>query len=149
MRAITCALARPPRSGSFACLPPMGRCGWWRRICRPRISLWRCLASSTISAGGLNWAANTRLLPAFHAIAQEVGCSPAQLALAWLLHQGANIIPIPGTTSVAHLLDNLGAVNVRLDAQTLAKLDALINQTTVAGSRYNAQGNLDADTEQF
>jgi len=98
---------------------------------------------------GANWAANTRLLPAFHAIAQEVGCSPAQLALAWLLHQGEHIIPIPGTTSVAHLLDNLGAVNVRLDAQTLAKLDALINQTTVAGSRYNAQGNLDADTEQF
>jgi len=98
---------------------------------------------------GANWAANTRLLPAFHAIAQELGCSPAQLALAWLLHQGEHIIPIPGTTSVAHLLDNLGAVNVRLDAQTLAKLDALINQTTVAGSRYNAQGNLDADTEQF
>jgi aryl-alcohol dehydrogenase-like predicted oxidoreductase len=96
-----------------------------------------------------NWAANTRLLPAYQMIATEVGCTPAQLALAWLLHQGENIIPIPGTTRVDHLLDNLGAVSVQLGAQTLQKLDALINQATVAGSRYNPQGNLDADTEQF
>ncbi len=98
---------------------------------------------------GANWAANTRLLPAFHAIAQELGCSPAQLALAWLLHQGENIIPIPGTTSVAHLLDNLGAVNVRLGAQTLQQLDELINPRTVQGGRYNAQAQADVDTEEL
>lgn len=96
-----------------------------------------------------NYAANLQLLPAYRAIAQDVGCSMAQLALAWLLHQGDDIIPIPGTTSVAHLHDDLGAANVQLDADTLVKLDALINQRTVVGSRYNAQGNTEVDTENF
>jgi hypothetical protein len=88
-------------------------------------------------------------LPAYHAIAQEAGCSPSQLALAWLLHQREDIIPIPGTTSVEHLLDDLAAVDVKLDAGLLARLDALINQRTVAGDRYNAQANSEVDTEVF
>ncbi len=96
-----------------------------------------------------NFAANSRLLPAYHAIANEVGCTAPQLALAWLLHQGEHIIPIPGTTRTEHLLENLAAVNVRLGSATLAKLDALINHNTVAGSRYNPQGNADAETEVF
>jgi aryl-alcohol dehydrogenase-like predicted oxidoreductase len=96
-----------------------------------------------------NHAANLKLLPAYHAIVQELGCSPSQLALAWLLHQGEDIIPIPGTTSVAHLLDDLAAVDVKLDASLLARLDALINQRTVAGDRYNAQANSEVDTEVF
>jgi aryl-alcohol dehydrogenase-like predicted oxidoreductase len=96
-----------------------------------------------------NWAANTRLLPPYKAMAEQVGCTPAQLALAWLLHQGEHIIPIPGTVRPDHLADNLGAMAVTLDAATLARLNALINQNTVAGSRYNAQGLMDADTEQF
>ena len=68
---------------------------------------------------------------------------------AWLLHQGEDIIPIPGTTSVDHLLDDLAAVDVQLDASLLARLDALINQRTVAGDRYNAQSNSEVDTEVF
>ena len=95
----------------------------------------------------VNWASNSRLLPAYHAIAAEVGCTPAQLALAWLLHQGDDIIAIPGTTRTEHLADNLAALQVQLDTATLARLDALINQRTVRGSRYNQQGNLDAETE--
>jgi aryl-alcohol dehydrogenase-like predicted oxidoreductase len=96
-----------------------------------------------------NFAANLKLLPAYHALAQEAGCSPSQLALAWLLHQGEHIIPIPGTTSVNHLLDDLAAVDVKLDASLLARLDALINQRTVAGNRYSAQANSEVDTEVF
>jgi aryl-alcohol dehydrogenase-like predicted oxidoreductase len=96
-----------------------------------------------------NFAANLKLLPAYHALAQEAGCSPSQLALAWLLHQGEHIIPIPGTTSVNHLLDDLAAVDVKLDASLLARLDALINQNTVAGNRYSAQANSEVDTEVF
>lgn len=96
-----------------------------------------------------NHAANLKLLPGYQAMAKEVDCTPAQLALAWLLHQGKHIIPIPGTTRVAHLLDNLGAVNVKLGASILARLDALFNEKTVAGNRYNDQANREVDTEVF
>jgi aryl-alcohol dehydrogenase-like predicted oxidoreductase len=96
-----------------------------------------------------NYAANLKLLPAYNALAQEIGCSPSQLALAWLLHQGQDIIPIPGTTSVAHLQDDLAAVDVQLDASVLARLDTLINQRTVVGDRYSAQANSEVDTEVF
>ncbi len=96
-----------------------------------------------------NFAANQKLLPAYHALAQEAGCSPSQLALAWLLHKAPHIIPIPGTTSTAHLLDDLGAVHVRLSPQTTAQLDSLINQHTVQGARYNAQATSEVDTENF
>ena len=96
-----------------------------------------------------NFAANQKLLPAYHAIAQDAGCSPSQLALAWLLHKAPHIIPIPGTTSVAHLLDDLGAVHVTLSTQTIDQLDSLINQHSVQGARYNAQSASEVDTENF
>ena len=96
-----------------------------------------------------NHARNQALLPPFNAIAAEVGCTPAQLAIAWLLHQGEDILPIPGTTSVEHLMDDLGAAQVRLSADVLARLDALINARTVAGDRYSDQANREVDTEVF
>lgn len=96
-----------------------------------------------------NYAANLRLLPAYKALAEEAGCTPAQLALAWLLHKAPHIIPIPGTTSVAHLQEDLGAMAVRLDAGLIARLDALINQQTVTGNRYSAQSASEVDTEEF
>jgi aryl-alcohol dehydrogenase-like predicted oxidoreductase len=96
-----------------------------------------------------NFAVNSRLLPGYIAIANEAGCTPSQLALAWLLHQGEHIIPIPGTTRTEHLLENLAADKVHLNSDTLHRLNALINQNTVAGSRYNLQGNADAETEVF
>ena len=95
------------------------------------------------------YAANLKLLGGYLAIARNLGCTPAQLALAWLLHKGPHIIPIPGTTSVAHLHDDLGAVGVRIDAATMAQLDALINERTVVGHRYNAQSASEVDTETF
>ncbi|MGI9217766.1 MAG: aldo/keto reductase [Hydrogenophaga sp.] len=96
-----------------------------------------------------HYAKNAALLPAYNAIAAEVGCTPSQLAIAWLLHQGQDILPIPGTTSVEHLMDDLGAVNVTLSADVIARLNALINQHTVHGDRYNAQANSEVDTETF
>lgn len=96
-----------------------------------------------------NYAANLALLDGYRAIAQEVGCSMAQLALAWLLHKAPHILPIPGTTSVAHLLDDLGALNVSLSADVMARLEACIHQSNVVGSRYNTQGNTEVDTEVF
>jgi aryl-alcohol dehydrogenase-like predicted oxidoreductase len=96
-----------------------------------------------------NYAANLKLLPGYLAIAREVGCTPAQLALAWLLHKAPHIIPIPGTTSEAHLRDDMGAADVKLGAEPMDRLDALINQRTVVGSRYNAQANSEVDTETY
>lgn len=94
-----------------------------------------------------NYARNLALLPAYRALAQEAGCSPAQLALAWLLHKGPDILPIPGTTSVEHLMDDLGAAQVQLSADLMARVEALINERTVVGERYNAQANSEVDTE--
>jgi aryl-alcohol dehydrogenase-like predicted oxidoreductase len=96
-----------------------------------------------------NYAANLKLLAPYKALAQEAGCTPAQLALAWLLHKAPHIVPIPGTTRVEHLHENLGAVNVRLDAGLLARLEALVNQRTVTGHRYSAQSVSEVDTEEF
>lgn len=96
-----------------------------------------------------NYAANLKLLPAYIALAKEAGCSPAQLALAWLLHKAPHIIPIPGTTSIEHLEDDLGASDIALSGDVLAKVEALINQETVVGNRYAAQGTTEVDTENF
>ena len=96
-----------------------------------------------------NYATNLQRLMAVKQVANAVGCTLAQLSIAWLLHRGEHIVPIPGTTSVSHLAEDLDAANVKLDADTMAKLDALINQKTVVGSRYNPQGNSEVDTEQF
>ena len=96
-----------------------------------------------------HYARNLQLLPPYKALAREAGCTPAQLALAWLLHKGTDIIPIPGTTSVAHLKEDLAAADVTLPRELLAKVEALVNEKTVAGDRYSEQSNREVDTETF
>ena len=96
-----------------------------------------------------HYANNLALLPAYEALAREAGCTPAQLALAWLLTRGEHVIPIPGTANRDHLSEDLAAVDVTLDASVLARVDALINQRTVKGGRYSAQSQSEVDTEQF
>jgi aryl-alcohol dehydrogenase-like predicted oxidoreductase len=96
-----------------------------------------------------NYAANLKLMAPYRALAQEVGCTPAQLALAWLLHKEPNLVAIPGTTGVEHLHEDLGAADVQLGADVMSRVDALINQDTVKGHRYSAQSALEVDTEEF
>jgi len=96
-----------------------------------------------------NYASNLKLYVPYQQLAKEAGCTPAQLALAWLLHKDANIIPIPGTTSVDHLLDDLGSTKVSLNDALVVQLEALINEKTVVGNRYNEQANSEVDTEVF
>ncbi|MFH1871657.1 MAG: aldo/keto reductase [Pseudomonadota bacterium] len=96
-----------------------------------------------------NYAKNLELLPAYMDIAREVGCTPAQLALAWLLDRNDNIIPIFGTRQPEHLDDNAGAAAVKLDRNIVERLDALINPQTVAGPRYNAATQREIDSETF
>ena len=92
---------------------------------------------------------NLPLLDAYQAIAREVGCTPAQLALAWLLHKDNKLIPIPGTQNIHHLEDNMAAAEVALSADQMQRLEALINQQTVKGPRYNALNSTEVDTEEF
>ena len=96
-----------------------------------------------------NYAANFKLFAPYLELAKEADCSPAQLALAWLLHKAPHIIPIPGTTREQHLMDDLGAAQVKLSPDLVVRLEALINERTVVGSRYNAQANSEVDTEVF
>jgi aryl-alcohol dehydrogenase-like predicted oxidoreductase len=96
-----------------------------------------------------NYAANLKLLPAYQQVAREVGCTPAQLAIAWLLHKGENIIPLFGTTSLAHLAEDLAAADVKLSPAVMAKVEGLINQSTVVGPRYSAQSHSEVDPEMF
>ncbi len=96
-----------------------------------------------------NYARNLQLLDAYAQVARDAGCSMAQLAIAWVLSRGEQVIALPGTTSQAHLEENLGAASVRLDADLLQRLDALINRQTVAGARYNPATQAEIDTEEF
>lgn len=95
------------------------------------------------------FAQNTRLLAPLADIAGRVGCTPAQLLLAWVLAKGDHVIVIPGTTKVSHLEENQGAGAVRLDAATVEELDALFRPGTVAGERYPPATQAENDTEDF
>ncbi|TDO98085.1 aldo/keto reductase [Marinomonas balearica] len=96
-----------------------------------------------------NYPKNLSLLSAFSDIANHAGCTPAQLALAWLFHQSDDIVAIPGTRFVDHMEDNLGSTAIQLNESTLQSLDELINQNTVSGPRYNQAQQTEIDTEEF
>ena len=87
-----------------------------------------------------NLARNLDLAARVRQLARDKGCTPAQLALAWLLAQGDDIIAIPGTKRIAYLHDNLGALALRLDAAELAAIDAAFPPGAAAGQRYTAEG---------
>ena len=83
-----------------------------------------------------NFAANLALAETVRSIAAEVGITPAQAALAWLLAQGDDVLPIPGTKRVAYLDENVAAADVRLTAEQLDRLAAAVPPDEVAGERY-------------
>lgn len=91
---------------------------------------------------------NRRLLDQFLQVAWEAGCTPAQLALAWLLAKAPFVLPIVGTTSIEHLKENVAASQVRLSAETLDRLEKLINADTVSGTRYPPATLAEIDAEQ-
>ncbi len=94
------------------------------------------------------FAKNQALLVEFAAIARDNECTMAQLALAWLLTiEDQTLVPIPGTRSIQHMKDNAASANVTLTESTVAALDALINESTVTGSRYTADRMLETDSE--
>jgi aryl-alcohol dehydrogenase-like predicted oxidoreductase len=85
---------------------------------------------------GDNFARNLKLLAEVERMAGEKGCTPAQLALAWVLAQGADIVPIPGTKQRKRLEENVGALEVRLTSEELARIDRILPPGSAAGERY-------------
>jgi aryl-alcohol dehydrogenase-like predicted oxidoreductase len=83
---------------------------------------------------------NRQLVEAVTELAQARGCTPAQLALAWLLAQGPDIVPIPGTRRISRLDENAGAARIQLDEAELRRIDAVLASHAVAGTRYPAAG---------
>jgi aryl-alcohol dehydrogenase-like predicted oxidoreductase len=87
---------------------------------------------------GDNLQANMKLVERVRDVADDVGCTPVQLALAWLLHQGSDVVPIPGTKRVSYLEENVEAADVGLTADHLAALDDALPAGVAAGERYPA-----------
>ena len=87
--------------------------------------------------------ANLALVRRISEIAEEKGASPGQLALAWVLAQGDDVVPIPGTKRVKYLEENVAAAQVHLDAADLARLDEAVPRDAVAGDRYGDMTHID------
>jgi len=85
---------------------------------------------------GENFSKNLSLVDQVRDLARIKKCSPAQLALAWVLAQGDDIVPIPGTSSVERLEDNCGAAKVRLTADEIARLNEIVPKGAAVGDRY-------------
>lgn len=87
---------------------------------------------------GENFQKNLDLVQEIETMAQEKGCRPSQLALAWLLAHGEDIVPIPGTKKRSRLEENVGALDVRITAEDLARIDSILPSGAAAGARYAA-----------
>jgi aryl-alcohol dehydrogenase-like predicted oxidoreductase len=89
---------------------------------------------------GENFEKNLQLVEEVEKMASEKGCTAAQLALAWVLAQGEDIVPIPGTKHVKYLDQNIGALDVKLSSDDLKRLDAILPPGAAAGPRYHERG---------
>jgi aryl-alcohol dehydrogenase-like predicted oxidoreductase len=88
---------------------------------------------------GENFARNLAVVEQIHSIATEKGCTPSQLALAWILERGANFAPIPGTTSADRLRENVGSTAVRITGQDVERIEAVAPRGIAQGERYQPQ----------
>ena len=87
---------------------------------------------------GDNFGRNLDLVAQIQEMADAKNCTPAQLAIAWLLQQGDDLVPIPGTKRVSYLLDNLGALDVKLTIAELDRIDTILPKGAASGDRYPA-----------
>ena len=94
-----------------------------------------------------HYPANLDLHMAFRMLSDEAGCTPAQFAMAWLLQRGDDILPIPGTTQVDHLMEDIAAADITLDAELIEAAETLLAE--VSGNRYPALARSEVDTEEM
>ena len=95
---------------------------------------------------GANFQQNLDLVARIEAIATAKGCTPGQLALAWVLAQGEDIVPIPGTKRRSYLAENVGAASIALTLGDLAEIDAAMPSGAAAGERYAEVGHANAQS---
>jgi aryl-alcohol dehydrogenase-like predicted oxidoreductase len=97
---------------------------------------------------GENLARNLALLSEFETLANDNGCTMAQLSLAWVLGQGDTLVPIPGTKHVAYVEENAAAADLTISKADLARAGEIINADTVAGDRYAKAQMISLDPEE-
>src|ERR671922_145842 len=95
----------------------------------------RTTSISSISIASIR-PSRSRRSSAVRELATRKGATPGQIALAWLLHKGDDIVPIPGTKRRRYLEENVGAAEVSLNSEEMAELDAALSPQKVAGPRY-------------
>ena len=98
-----------------------------------------------------NFPKNLKLVDELNEIAKKKGCTPGQLSLAWLLAQGPDVIPIPGTKKIKYLEENLAALDVTLTSSEIAEIRKAVESAQVHGQRYpeKMMGALFADTPEL
>jgi aryl-alcohol dehydrogenase-like predicted oxidoreductase len=98
---------------------------------------------------GDNLRRNLDLYERFEDIARDIGCTPAQLSLAWVISRGDHVLAIPGTTSLQHLEENFATLDLKLSPETVRAIDDLFSPGAVAGARYGEATLAEIDTEEF
>jgi aryl-alcohol dehydrogenase-like predicted oxidoreductase len=124
----------------FVAYSPLGRGFLTGTITKPTDFAPGDFRSVNPRMSGPNFDANLALVHAVEAMAREKGVTPARLALAWVLAQGEDIVPIPGTRRLKYLEDNLGAADLTLTPGEVDRLSALVPPGAVAGTRYDETG---------
>ena len=96
---------------------------------------------------GANYAQNQRIVASLGDLATSFGCTPSQLAIAWVLAKGSNIVPVIGARTRKQLSESLGALDVKLSAADVARIESEITPESVAGTRYGEQQMAFLDSE--
>lgn len=134
---------------TFVAFSPLGRGFLAGAVTDPSTLIAQDLRRSMPRFCEPHFTANAELLSRFARLAQAAGCSMPQLALAWLLQRAEHIVPIPGTTSAAHVMENVSAANQTIAPLVLERLETLISAATVSGGRYSEATQKEIDTEEF
>ena len=124
----------------FVAYSPLGRGFLTGRVRRVEDLASNDFRRQTPRFQGENFQRNLDLVTRVQTLAKEKGCTPPQLALAWLLAQGDDIVPIPGTKRRRYLEENMGAIHVRLTPADLSRIDEMMPRGVATGDRYTAEG---------
>lgn len=134
---------------AFVAFSPLGRGFLAAGVTDPTRLIAGDLRRTMPRFGEPNWTSNRTVLHEWIALSRQSGSTPAQLALAWVLSRAPHVIPIPGTTSIAHLEENLAASTLQVDTTLATEMERIVNHVTVRGSRYPAATQAEIDAEEF